>query len=753
MTDIFARVVDRRSSAEQAAAKLIDASLIQETETEKVLTADEREAVAKASADSEAGLALIEQERDARSAVIKPGTISPFEFATSEGHVIAELEASGHWHWPLVRTQQVTVPGEDGDEDLIEIARTGISDAALVAGNLASEVGARAGLIAQGEASPFQFVLGNGAEVGELEPDGHWHWPWMRTKRIAVSGPDGDEDLVVLVRGAVTTATAAETLAGETAALVAPLAETVDAAAADVAQTAARVDAVLDTTSGDDIFSVRLTSGETTLAQRGDGVLEAGGFQASGPVSGDVVTAREALYLPTGAMVPDVMDGPFAHMIGRFATFWQDSDGLFNVPSLRTHGDASIDGDLYIGGRLFEFDAGTPGPVLGINPVPFVSQASIDLINAEPVTQGDGSALPEGTEGPPMLSVDVAAYGWRYAALAPSCLWVGDRFWVAAYGQNVEPDGPGEEDGAFAYLRYTDNFFDDEPVWHEVLFMVPRTTDGRAIDPMISLMPDGSLLWQTATTGLPLRQRACYAVRISNPQALNGIFDVGRIYWMGWGIPARPKQIGGRIFGPYDNWPQKMIVLRELALSGLDAVAATDFATLPAFSAPTLYQVPETALDAISGGRIRALFRTPDGIYQAVSSPGGVVWPDTPAKWEEYASGNTRATQERSPSGRLIRVWNRNAGARDNLSVALSEDDGATFPWWIEIDRSRPGKQPNYPSLHFKVIDGETWLFAAYDWGRKTSEDKETKFAAFREEQLRAGTLTLADITYRLYSS
>lgn len=46
MTDIFARLRDRRSAAEQEAAKLIDADLIRETDDAKVLTAAEREGIA-----------------------------------------------------------------------------------------------------------------------------------------------------------------------------------------------------------------------------------------------------------------------------------------------------------------------------------------------------------------------------------------------------------------------------------------------------------------------------------------------------------------------------------------------------------------------------------------------------------------------------------------------------------------------------------------------------------------------------------
>ncbi|NLX98530.1 MAG: hypothetical protein GXY83_20415 [Rhodopirellula sp.] len=129
----------------------------------------------------------------------------------------------------------------------------------------------------------------------------------------------------------------------------------------------------------------------------------------------------------------------------------------------------------------------------------------------------------------------------------------------------------------------------------------------------------------------------------------------------------------------------------------------------------------EPTLAQLGDGRLWMLIRTYRGCFtEAFSSDGGLTWTDIrPSKIE--ASGSPGQLL-RLHSGRLALFWNRfidpqkRTGRREQLSMAFSEDDGATWtePVVIAYDPMQPGdKEPqhrlSYPYV-YERIPGQLWV-------------------------------------------
>ncbi|NUQ62564.1 MAG: exo-alpha-sialidase [Pirellulales bacterium] len=129
----------------------------------------------------------------------------------------------------------------------------------------------------------------------------------------------------------------------------------------------------------------------------------------------------------------------------------------------------------------------------------------------------------------------------------------------------------------------------------------------------------------------------------------------------------------------------------------------------------------EPTLAQLKDGRLWMLIRTYRGCFtEAFSTDEGLTWTDIrPSKIEASGSpGQLRRLQ----SGRLALFWNRyidpqkKTGRREQLSIAFSEDDGATWsePAVVAYDPMQPGDTEPQHRLSYPYVcervPGELWV-------------------------------------------
>lgn len=125
-------------------------------------------------------------------------------------------------------------------------------------------------------------------------------------------------------------------------------------------------------------------------------------------------------------------------------------------------------------------------------------------------------------------------------------------------------------------------------------------------------------------------------------------------------------------------------------------------------------------------GSIRMLARTfQDGIAETTSYDYGRTWED--AKPSGIAAPSTRLYVSRTPTGRILLVYNDDPAVRRNMTVCLSEDDGVTWKYRRTID---PRENLSYPDVDF--VGNRIYL--TYDRGR--TEEREILFLSFTEADI-----------------
>lgn len=486
------------------------------------------------------------------------------------------------------------------------------------------------------------------------------------------------------------------------------------------------------------VLSLENELGEVALSLGNDGTLSAPKLESAGRTKAGSFATGDVELSDGG----EVRALSLENELGEIALSLSN-DGTLNIAKL------NVSGEAYAGGEIV-----SPVPQADYAPG-LISQATVDYINSQPVTQGDGSAITPDHE-PPILSIDTAAYGYFYAQLGTSIQWVGSRLWIAVTGQNTRDGELSEGVDGFVRLRYSDDPYSTDPNWVDVCYFIPAypgLRGGQVIDPKLVLMPDGRLMVIYPT---PMDAYACI---IENPAATRGTFTIGRRFWIGKGIPMFPAVVDGRILMPIDRWDLGETSIRELIPVEFDVVNAVDYADLPllpegraGFSEPIL--VP------MSGGRFSVMRRTKGVYMKNVSEPTGRVWTEQPYDWTEYDSTSARGAGAISPSGRTVLVWNNSPGRRSGLTIGLSEDDGATYPWIYKIQDSNvpAGQDAEYPSLAFIEINGDVKITVSYDFGRKSGESGRTRIARVSEDAIRnqnvgPGDYELIETSFVIYAS
>ena len=139
-------------------------------------------------------------------------------------------------------------------------------------------------------------------------------------------------------------------------------------------------------------------------------------------------------------------------------------------------------------------------------------------------------------------------------------------------------------------------------------------------------------------------------------------------------------------------------------------------------------------------GSIRMLARTKFGfLAESISFDGGESF--DVATLSDIASPNTRFFISRTPSGRILLINNDSSETRKNMTVYLSEDDGATWKYKRTFDTR---EQVSYPDVDFY---GER-IYLTYD--RERTGAKEILFLDFTEEDVIKGNPLEARIVKNL---
>lgn len=130
-------------------------------------------------------------------------------------------------------------------------------------------------------------------------------------------------------------------------------------------------------------------------------------------------------------------------------------------------------------------------------------------------------------------------------------------------------------------------------------------------------------------------------------------------------------------------------------------------------------------------GDIHMMARTANDVHalaESVSHDGGVTW--EAAKKSVFRDPSSRFFYARTPSGRLMLVKNDHADVRCSMTVFLSDDDGATWPWRAVIDARA---DTSYPDADF--YDGLVYLL--HDCGR--CKEREILLSVFSEDDVISG--------------
>lgn len=137
-------------------------------------------------------------------------------------------------------------------------------------------------------------------------------------------------------------------------------------------------------------------------------------------------------------------------------------------------------------------------------------------------------------------------------------------------------------------------------------------------------------------------------------------------------------------------------------------------------------------------GSVRMFARTNLGeLAECLSYDNGRTWSN--AALSGIVAADTRFFVKRLPSGRILLICNEDRKIRKNMTVCLSEDDGASWKYKKSIDTR---EDISYPDADY--FEGKIYL--TYDRGRNTH--KEILFASFTEQDI----IENNDITVKIVS-
>lgn len=215
----------------------------------------------------------------------------------------------------------------------------------------------------------------------------------------------------------------------------------------------------------------------------------------------------------------------------------------------------------------------------------------------------------------------------------------------------------------------------------------------------------------------PDMRHTLWAIICEDPDAKELTFTKPRMLCTGF-LRCKPTVLstGRWIFFPYDQLNNKY----AYALSDDEGKTITRYYATEKIST----QFDEAMAYEKNDGSVRMFARTGNAgeIAQIISHDQGATW--TNAALTGIASPNTRFYLNRTPSGKVLLVNNDDAKTRKNMTVYLSEDDGATWKYKKCIDTRIA---TSYPDVDF--YNGKIYLI--YD--RERVGEKEILLAKFTE--------------------
>jgi len=311
-----------------------------------------------------------------------------------------------------------------------------------------------------------------------------------------------------------------------------------------------------------------------------------------------------------------------------------------------------------------------------------------------------------------------------------SRMWAGFRGDIQLYTEGSDID-IAEHTGNFVTLCKSD---DDGVTWSEYGYI--RYADGAQYcchEPVLWTAPDGKLWVFSTVSGNNTDNDGVYGVWVfvcKNPES-DGAF-------LSWENPEKitpygfmnyqPIDVNGKyIFGAY--------VLKETPapISNYPIYSDTvgknifelDYKNKKAYRISKLpnsidsASFDEVCLCQSHNGVTRAIWRTNSSsrsMETATSADGGKTWGSASKYTVIGDNPSSRAALKVSPSGRTVLAYNNASTGRQNLTLALSEDGGTTYPYKLIIEQPQP-MTSSYPDL---IFDDSGNIYVFYDKGRSS---------------------------------
>lgn len=283
-------------------------------------------------------------------------------------------------------------------------------------------------------------------------------------------------------------------------------------------------------------------------------------------------------------------------------------------------------------------------------------------------------------------------------------------------------------------LIYSD---DQGKTWSKPLVVIPSSYElwVHALDIQLFTDPDGKLhvCWvqdNTYPTDDPTmrnvdgwvfakdREHAEWEIVCDDPDAENPVFSEPRYLCVGF-MRTKPLVM--------DNGEWLCCHYTQLSQNYAYTISSDKGQTYVRHFGAERLKTPfdETMAYQKADGSIRMLSRTSlKKLAETTSYDHGRTW--TESKLSDINDPSSRFYISHTPSGRLLLVYHDAQEARVNLTVALSEDDGATWKY----SRLVEPRNCSYPDVAF-IGDK---IFLTYDRGR--SSDREILFMSFTEEDI-----------------
>lgn len=315
------------------------------------------------------------------------------------------------------------------------------------------------------------------------------------------------------------------------------------------------------------------------------------------------------------------------------------------------------------------------------------------------------------------------------------------RYWQAWRADNTHAEeGPGN----FTVLAYSD---DNNKTVKEYGYFTysPSHPDMHIVDPMLWLDPEDKLWLFFGVFGKNSRMDGvggCWAVICQNPNAEFPVW--GQPFRLSYfGDPRHPVMVNGEWYIAVDGWralaeyPPRYMEHVGPHIYKLDwrNKSMSKVCQLPPNNNGQYSGFFETEFVQIADGRVMATNRWTAGDSGVLVSFSSNLKDWTP--WINYLAlapaSSSRIWLGRTPSGRLIMVWN-NDTVRRTLTVGLSDDEGVTYPYRVVLEPNSAG-QLTYPVVDYGD-NGE--IFVIYDNERITK--KQIHIAKLIESEVVAGT-------------